>query len=47
MLKKEVYEIIGLLTLYRKDLENFMFNFKDIVTKYLEYTANRINFDSE
>jgi len=24
-----------------------MFNFKDIVKKYLEYSANRINFDSE
>lgn len=33
--------------LYRKDLQNFMFNFKDIVKKYLEYSANRINFDSE
>lgn len=46
-LRKEAYEIIGLLTMYRRDLENFMFNFKDIVKKYLEYSTNRINFDSE
>lgn len=47
MNKNEIYEIIGLLVLYRKDLESFMFNFKDIVKKYFEYSANRINFDSE
>lgn len=34
------------MILYRKDLENFMFNFKDIVRKYFEYRKNKINFDS-
>lgn len=43
---KEAYEIIGLLMLYRKDLESFMFNFKDILKKYFEYSKNRINFDT-
>lgn len=32
--------------LYRRDLEGFMFNFKDILKKYVEYSVNRINFDS-
>lgn len=39
---------MGLLVLYRKDLEDFMFNFKTIVQKYIEYTTkSKINFASE
>jgi hypothetical protein len=45
--QEELYELIGLLMLYCKDLENFMFSFKGILKKYGQYMANRINFDNE
>lgn len=36
------------MILYRKELENFMFNFYKIFGKYLEYTKNiRMNFCDE
>lgn len=46
---KEAYECLGLLMLYRRDLENFMFNFKSILSKYLEYnlSGSHIALDCE
>ena len=32
---EEAYESLSLIVLYRKDLENFMFNYKEILKKYL------------
>ena len=34
---EEIYECLALLILYRRDLENFMFSFKSILSKYAEY----------
>ena len=43
----EMFESVSLMMLYRRELEEFMFNFPKIFKKYHEYSQENIKFSGE